>query len=117
VIAAKCRLDVQPSRRLVGTSRVASTAVENLSGGQRQSVVVVGRVHGAAHRANGETVRGPGVRQSESVLELIGTLSSSGVAVDLISHNMQHVLDVCAEVLVSRHGRNVGTFLIPDRRP
>ena len=55
-----------------------------------------------------------GLRQSEFVLELINTLADRGVAVVLISHNMQQVLDVCHEVLVLRHGHNVGKFPIGD---
>ena len=61
-----------------------------------------------------EPIAALGVRQSEFVLELINTLADRGVAVVLISHNMQQVLDVCHEVLVLRHGHNVGKFPIGD---
>ena len=88
-------------------------AVDNLSGGQRQSVAVGRAVAWGRHIVvMDEPIAALGVRQSEFVLELINTLSSNGVAVVLISHNMQQVLDVCHEVLVLRHGHNVGKFPI-----
>jgi ABC-type sugar transport system ATPase subunit len=59
-----------------------------------------------------EPVAALGVQQSAVVLELVRTLASQGVAVMIISHNMQQVLDVCDEVLVMRHGENVGKFPI-----
>ena len=87
--------------------------VENLSGGQRQSVAVGRAVAWGRHIVlMDEPVAALGVRQSEFVLELIASLASTGVAVVLISHNMQQVLGVCDEVLVMRHGRNVGKFRI-----
>ena len=61
-----------------------------------------------------EPIAALGVRQSEFALELIHTLADRGVAVVLISHNMQQVLEVRHEVVVLRHGRNVGKFPIGD---
>ena len=90
-------------------------AVDNLSGGQRQSVAVGRAVAWGRHIVlMDEPIAALGVRQSEFVLELINTLVDSGVAVVLISHNMQQVLDVCHEVLVLRHGHNVGKFPISE---
>ena len=90
-------------------------AVDNLSGGQRQSVAVGRAVAWGRHIVlMDEPVAALGVRQSEFVLELINTLSGNGVAVVLITHNMQQVLDVCHEVLVLRHGHNVGKFPISE---
>jgi simple sugar transport system ATP-binding protein len=90
-------------------------AVDNLSGGQRQSVAVGRAVAWGRHIVlMDEPIAALGVRQSEFVLELINTLADRGVAVVLISHNMQQVLDVCHEVLVLRHGHSVGKFPIGD---
>lgn len=86
-------------------------SVENLSGGQKQAVAVGRAVAWGRHIVlMDEPVAALGVRQSGVVLELIATLASHGVAMVLISHNMQQVLDVCHEVLVMRHGQSVGQF-------
>ncbi len=88
-------------------------SVENLSGGQRQSVAVGRAAAWGRHIVlMDEPVAALGVTQSAVVLELVRTLASEGVAVIIISHNMQQVLDVCDEVLVMRHGENVGKFSI-----
>lgn len=48
-----------------------------------------------------------GVRQTRLVLDLIGRLRRSGIAVVLISHNMEQILEVCDRVVVLRLGRKV----------
>jgi len=88
-------------------------SVENLSGGQRQSIAVGRAAAWGRHIVlMDEPVAALGVQQSAVVLELVRTLASQGVALVIISHNMQQVLDVCDEVLVMRHGVNVGKFPI-----
>lgn len=88
-------------------------SVENLSGGQRQSIAVGRAAAWGRHIVlMDEPVAALGVQQSAVVLDLVRTLASQGVAVVIISHNMQQVLDVCDEVLVMRHGENVGKFSI-----
>ena len=88
-------------------------SVENLSGGQRQSIAVGRAAAWGRHIVlMDEPVAALGVQQSAVVLELVRTLASQGVAIVIISHNMQQVLDVCDEVLVMRHGENVGKFPI-----
>lgn len=88
-------------------------SVENLSGGQRQSIAVGRAAAWGRHIVlMDEPVAALGVQQSAVVLKLVRTLASQGVAVVIISHNMQQVLDVCDEVLVMRHGQNVGKFPI-----
>jgi ABC-type sugar transport system ATPase subunit len=49
-----------------------------------------------------------GVKQSLRVLEFVRLLSDRGIAVVLISHNMQHVLSVTHRIVVLRHGEKVG---------
>ena len=48
-----------------------------------------------------------GVRQTRHVLDLIGRLRAQGIAVVLISHNMEQVLEVCDRIVVLRLGRKV----------
>jgi ABC-type sugar transport system ATPase subunit len=82
--------------------------VENLSGGQRQSIAVGRAVAWGRHIVlMDEPAAALGVEQSRLVIDLIRRLRESEVAVMLISHNMQHVLDVCDRVVVLRHGAKV----------
>jgi simple sugar transport system ATP-binding protein len=83
-------------------------AVGTLSGGQRQSIAVGRAVAWGRHIVLlDEPAAALGVEQAAHVLELVERLHEHGVAVVLISHNMQHVLDVCSRVVVLRHGLKV----------
>lgn len=89
--------------------------VDRLSGGQRQAVAVSRAVEwGDDIVLLDEPTAALGVEQSAVILDLIRKLSEQEVAVLLISHNMQHVVDVCHRAVVLRHGRKVGDVAIPD---
>ena len=89
--------------------------VDKLSGGQRQSIAVGRAVAWGRHIVLlDEPSAALGVEQSRLVLDLIRRLRETGVAVLLISHNMQHVIDVCDRALVLRHGAKVGDVSIAD---
>lgn len=51
-----------------------------------------------------------GVIQTGRVLDLIRTVRDSGVAVVLVSHNMNQVLEVADRIEVLRLGRRVARF-------
>ena len=89
--------------------------VSRLSGGQRQAIAI-GRAVGWGRKVVllDEPAAALGVEQSQHVLELMETLSSQGVAVLLISHNMQHVIESCHRAVVLRHGRKVADILTAD---
>jgi len=82
--------------------------MDQLSGGQRQSVAV-GRAVAWGHRIVllDEPAAALGVEQTALVLDLIRRLRSENVGVLLISHNMHDVLEVCDRVVVLRHGLKV----------
>ncbi len=83
--------------------------VARLSGGERQAVSVGRAVAWGRHIVLlDEPAAALGVEQTELVLTLIKRLSDEGVAVLLISHNMQDVLAVCDRVVVLRHGTKIG---------
>jgi simple sugar transport system ATP-binding protein len=89
--------------------------IERLSGGQRQAVAIGRAVGWGKHIVIlDEPTAALGVEQSKHVNELILTLRSQGVAVLLISHNMQHVIETCDRAVVLRHGRKAGDVRIPD---
>jgi simple sugar transport system ATP-binding protein len=90
-------------------------SVERLSGGQRQAVAI-GRALGWGRHIviMDEPAAALGVEQARQVNELILRLRGEGVAVLLVSHNMQHVIETCDRAVVLRHGSKVGDVAIKD---
>jgi simple sugar transport system ATP-binding protein len=87
---------------LGGTTR----PVSYLSGGQRQGVAIA-RAHRYVKRLMvlDEPTAALGVRQTALVLEMVRKVSSSGVGVLLVSHNLQDVFAVAHRIVVLRLGR------------
>jgi ABC-type sugar transport system ATPase subunit len=79
----------------VTTVRSIRQPVASLSGGQRQSVAVAKAVMSDAKLViMDEPTAALGVAQTRMVLDLIKTLSNRGVAVLVISHNLNDVFEV-----------------------
>jgi D-xylose transport system ATP-binding protein len=90
----------------VTTVRSIRQPVASLSGGQRQSVAVAKAVMSQAKLViMDEPTAALGVSQTTMVLELIKRLSSRGVAVLLISHNLNDVFEVADRIAVLYLGR------------
>jgi D-xylose transport system ATP-binding protein len=89
-------------------------AVGLLSGGQRQGVAVA-RAAAFASRVVvlDEPTAALGVRESRRVLDLILRLREEGKAVIVVSHAMDHVMEVADRAVVMRRGRKVGE-LVPS---
>jgi ABC-type sugar transport system ATPase subunit len=85
-----------------------TTEVRNLSGGQRQAIAV-GRAAfwGVKIVVLDEPTAALGVNETAKVLALVRRLKERGIATIMISHNLEHVLQVSDRVLVLRRGRNV----------
>jgi len=80
-----------------------------MSGGQRQAIAVLRAVAFADRLVIlDEPTAALGVRESAQVLELVQRLPERGVAVLLISHNLEHVAQVADRAVVLRQGRTVG---------
>ncbi|MCY4257775.1 MAG: ATP-binding cassette domain-containing protein [bacterium] len=101
------RLDIRiPSlRRSVGS----------LSGGQRQAIAI-GRAVAWGQRIVllDEPAAALGVEQTQRVLELITNLRDQGLAVLLITHNMEQVLSVCDEAVVLYRGKKSAEVKVAD---
>lgn len=81
-----------------------------MSGGQRQAVAVARAVSFASKVVIlDEPTAALGVRESAQVLRLIKSLPERGISVILISHNMDHVVQVADRAVVMRQGRISGT--------
>ena len=80
-----------------------------MSGGQRQAIALLRAVAFASRLVLlDEPTAALGVRESAHVLDLVGRLPGQGVAVLLISHNLEHVAAVADRAVVLRQGRSVG---------
>jgi ABC-type sugar transport system ATPase subunit len=92
----------------VTTVRSIRQPVASLSGGQRQSVAVAKAVMSKAQLViMDEPTAALGVAQTSMVLNLIKTLSSRGVSVLVISHNLVDVFEVADRIAVLYLGRLV----------
>ena len=80
-----------------------------LSGGQRQAVACARAIaFGKRIVILDEPTSALGARESANVLQLIRDASEQGISVILISHNMEHVMEVADRAVVLRQGRYVG---------
>ncbi len=83
--------------------------VADLSGGQRQAVALARALRWQARLViMDEPTAALGVAESRAVLELIRRLHEQGVAVLLVSHDMDHVVAVTQRVVVLKKGRKAG---------
>lgn len=103
----------QATREVLDRLQVALPDLEApvglMSGGQRQAVAVA-RASAFAARVVilDEPTAALGVREARRVLDLIRRLREEGKAVVVISHAMDHVMEVADRAVVMRRGRKVG---------
>jgi D-xylose transport system ATP-binding protein len=94
----------------VTTVRSIRQPVASLSGGQRQSVAVAKAVlFDAKLVIMDEPTAALGVAQTGMVLGLIKTLASRGVAVMVVSHNLNDVFQVADRITILYLGRSVAS--------
>jgi D-xylose transport system ATP-binding protein len=101
----------------LGVTTIASvrTAVERLSGGQRQAVAIARSMLGEPKIVLlDEPTAALGVVQTRQILELIGRLRERGLGVVVISHNLADVFQVADRVAVLRLGRMAANFEIAE---
>jgi simple sugar transport system ATP-binding protein len=119
------RLDIEQAgaiaiRRLreLGINRVTSgdQLVGTLSGGERQALAIARALHfGARVLVLDEPTAALGVRESATVLRLIDTVRSRGVAVLFITHNAYHAYSTGDRFMVLRRGENAAAFARNER--
>lgn len=87
-----------------------------MSGGQRQAIAVArATVFARKVVILDEPTAALGLRESRKVLDLIAQLRDEGNAVILITHNMEHVVELADRAVVLRQGHKVGEIEQPDR--
>ncbi|MEO8531249.1 MAG: ATP-binding cassette domain-containing protein [Deltaproteobacteria bacterium] len=80
-----------------------------MSGGQRQAIAVArATVFARDVVILDEPTAALGLRESRKVLDLIAQLKAEGNAVILITHNMEHVVELADRAVVLRQGNKVG---------
>jgi D-xylose transport system ATP-binding protein len=86
-----------------------TVTVGMMSGGQRQAIAVA-RSNAFASRVVilDEPTAALGLRESRQVLDLIRRLREDGRAVIVISHAMDHVMEIADRAVIMRRGRKVG---------
>jgi D-xylose transport system ATP-binding protein len=99
----------------VTTVRSIRQPVGSLSGGQRQAVAVARAVLEKAKLViMDEPTAALGVSQTAMVLNLVRSLKEQGVAVLLISHNLNDVFAVADRITALYLGRVAGTVRVAD---
>jgi D-xylose transport system ATP-binding protein len=83
-----------------------------MSGGQRQAIAV-SRAAAFASKVVilDEPTAALGVRESRNVLDLIRKLRDENMGVVVVSHAMDHVMEVADRAVVMKRGRNVGEVI------
>jgi D-xylose transport system ATP-binding protein len=95
----------------VTTIRSVRQPVATLSGGQRQSIAVARAVMWNNRVVFlDEPTAALGVAQTRQVLDLVTRLREQGLAVVIVSHNLNDVFEVADRITVLRLGRNVGVY-------
>lgn len=95
-------------RRLSINLCPTGTPVGSLSGGQRQAVAVVRAIaQGGSILIMDEPSAAMGVRESNHLMDIMGTLKAQGLSILWISHNLPQILQAADRVTVMRGGRTV----------
>lgn len=89
--------------------------VRTMSGGQRQCVAIARSIYFDAQLIIlDEPTAALGVKETEMVFGLIKEMRDQGHTLVMISHNLNHVFDMCDRITVMKTGRNVGTRKIAE---
>ncbi|GAF81445.1 unnamed protein product, partial [marine sediment metagenome] len=103
---------LKESKKVLNRLEISIPSLKNkiriLSGGQRQAVAISRSIYwNAKLLIMDEPTAALGVAEREKVLNLVKTLSSHGVSVIIISHQMLDVFSVATKLLIMRRGKKV----------
>jgi simple sugar transport system ATP-binding protein len=86
-------------------------AVGTLSGGERQCVAIARAIYfGAKVLILDEPTSALGVHQAKIVMRMVERARGHGIAVILITHNIEHAYPIGDRFALLRRGRSLGTF-------
>lgn len=97
----------------------ANSEVYNLSGGQRQTIVIGRPVYwGGKILIFDEPTNNLGVTQERKILDLIKKLRDDfHVSIIIISHNIAHIFELVDRIVVLRNGKKVGERIKKETDP
>jgi ABC-type sugar transport system ATPase subunit len=96
----------------------AGRPVARMSGGQRQAVAISrGAFWGRSMLLLDEPTAALGVREAGAVLRLLRELHTKRLATVLVTHNLDHLWEVCTRVVVLRRGRKVADVAVDATTP
>jgi simple sugar transport system ATP-binding protein len=110
----------EKAEELLARIRIALPTLDRpvrlMSGGQRQAVAIARILRSDAARLiiMDEPTAALGVQEQRKVLDLIGDLNAQGLAVIVVSHNLEHVFSVAQRVIVMRNGAIAGVVRTED---
>lgn len=82
--------------------------IRTLSGGQRQAVAISRSIYwNAKFLIMDEPTAALGVAEQKKVLDLVKTLSSQGVPIIIISHQLHDVFSVADRLIIMRRGKKI----------
>ncbi|HZK43169.1 MAG TPA: ATP-binding cassette domain-containing protein [Syntrophomonadaceae bacterium] len=92
--------------------------VGQLSGGQRQGIAVARAINqGGQVIIFDEPTAAMGVNESRQILDLIKDLGQQGYAVIVVSHNLNHVLEISERICVMKQGNLVADLVTAETNP
>ena len=96
-----------------------NTKIINLSGGQKQTVVVGRAVYwGGQVLIFDEPTNNLGVIQEKKVIKLIKRIRKEyNISIIVITHNIAHVFELVDRIIVLRNGEVVGERIKSDTNP
>ena len=92
-----------------------SRLVASLSGGQRQAVAISRAIHfNAKVLIMDEPTAALGPEETQKVGALISSLSSQGIGIILISHDIHDIFDLASRLAVMKNGKLIGVVKTGD---
>ena len=92
-----------------------SKLVASLSGGQRQAVAISRAIHfNAKVLIMDEPTAALGPEETQKVGALISSLSSQGIGIILISHDIHDIFDLASRLAVMKNGKLIGVVKTSD---
>ncbi|SRR5579875_1457882 len=102
----------------VHVSRARGLTVSRMSGGQRQAIALArGAFWGRSLLLLDEPTAALGVAESREVLGLIERMTAHGLAMVVVTHNLEHLWTICSRIVVLRRGRKVADVLKSETTP
>jgi len=89
--------------------------IRTLSGGQRQAVAISRSIYwDAKFLIMDEPTAALGVAEQKKVLDLVKILSSQGISIIIISHQLHDVFSVATRLVIMRRGKKVAERITKD---